>query len=239
MTEFSWRPSKTFLIAGTLVLGGLLLCSVSWWFMLMVAAGTFGPGILRESGLLHDKDEFETVAMYRAGYHAYLVSGVVAFAIVAFVRSSWDEVAGTSALEGAHELGTLFAAILWCSWMFSTLFSFWGAVKASRRILVAFGCVWLLFNILGNTGSEWTGPMPLLMQSLLSLPFFLTAWLCGRWPKVAGVILLAVSVRFLVYFGWLDVEKLAKVTPLVVSVLFIGPLLATGIALAFSHREEA
>ena len=71
--------------------------------------------MLREFGVLKDKDEFETVAMYRAGYHAFLVGGVVAFTIVAFVRSS------ETPLEDAEELGTLFAAVLWCAWMFSTL----------------------------------------------------------------------------------------------------------------------
>ena len=126
MTEASWRPSKTFLIAGSLVLGGFLLTGLSWWFMLLVAAGTFGPGILREFGLLRDKDEFETVAIYRAGYHAFLVSGVVAFSVVAWVRSN------EGALESPEELGTLFAAVLWVSWMFSTLFSVWGAVKPSQ-----------------------------------------------------------------------------------------------------------
>jgi hypothetical protein len=229
MTEVAWRPSKTFLIAGSLVLGGFLLTAVSWWFMLLMAAGTFGPGILREFGLLRDKDELETVAMYRAGYHAFLVSGVVAFAIVAFVRSN----EGT--LEGAEELGTFFAAVLWCAWMFSTLFSVWGAVRASQRILIAFGCVWLLFNIMGNVES---GGVALLMQSLLAVPFFAMAWLCGRWPRVAATILIAASVFFYFFFGGINRDNFDIVTTAVTFLLFIGPLLASGIALMFARPAE-
>lgn len=45
-----WRPTRTNLIAGGLVIGGFLLTEVNWWFFLLAAAGTFGPGILRELG---------------------------------------------------------------------------------------------------------------------------------------------------------------------------------------------
>jgi len=232
MTEASWRPSKTFLIAGSLVLGGFLLTGLSWWFMLLVAAGTFGPGILREFGLLGDKDEFETVAMYRAGYHAFLVSGVVAFSVVAWVRSN------EGALESPEELGTLFAAVLWVSWMFSTLFSVWGAVKAAQRILIAFGIVWLIFNVLGNTGSEWTGIGALLMQSLLAVPFLAMAWLAGRWPRLAGAILIGASVFFYFFFGGIGRDNFDLITTAVTYLLFIGPLLASGIALVVARPGE-
>lgn len=232
MTELRWRPSRTFLMGGSLVAGGFALTAVSWWFMVVVAAGTFGPGILREFGLLRDKDEFETIAMYRAGYHAFLVSGVMAFVVVAFVRSN------EGALENAEELGTLFAAVLWCAWMFSTLFSVWGAVKASQRILIAFGVVWLLFNIAGNMGEEWNGPIALVMQSLLAVPFLALAWLCGRWPRVAGMILIAASVFFYFFFGGLTRENFDVITTAVTFLLFIGPLLVSGIALVLGRPAE-
>ena len=232
MSETGWRPSKTFLIAGTVALGGFLLTVVSWWFMLLVAAGTFGPGILRELGLLRDKDEFETVAMYRAGYHAFLVAGTAAFTVVAFVRSS------DAPLEDAEELGTLFAAVLWCAWMFSTLFSVWGAVRAGQRILIAFGLVWLLFNVLGNTGSEWSGSAALLMQSLLALPFFATAWACPRWPRLTGVVLIGASVFFYFFFGGMNRPNFDLLTTLVTYLLFIGPLLASGVGLLATRPTE-
>ena len=71
------RPSRTTLCATALWILGLALCSLSWWFLLLVACGAFGPGVLRELGWLHDKDEFQRVADYRAGYHAYLAAGIV------------------------------------------------------------------------------------------------------------------------------------------------------------------
>lgn len=226
MTEIGFRPSKTFLVAGSMVIGGFFLTALSWWFMLLVAAGTFGPGILREFGLLRDKDELETVAMYRAGYHAFLVSGVVAFSVIAFVRSN------EGALENPEELATLFAAVLWCAWMFSTLFLVWGAIGASRRILFVFGVVWLVFNVLGNLDS----PAALFMQCLLAVPFFAMAWLSGRWPRVAGLTLIAASVFFYFFFGGLRRPNFDVITTAVTFLLFIGPLLASGIALVSARR---
>ena len=74
-----WRPTTTNLVAGSIVLAGFLLTEVNWWFLLLAAVGTFGPGLLRETGWLHDKDEFQQRAEHRAGYHAFLTVGLVAF----------------------------------------------------------------------------------------------------------------------------------------------------------------
>ena len=82
-----WRPTQTSLVAGGMVIAGFLLTSVSWWFLLLTALGTFGPGILREVGWLRDKDEFQRQAAHRAGYHAFLIVGLVAFVLVAFFHS--------------------------------------------------------------------------------------------------------------------------------------------------------
>ena len=49
------------------MIAGFWLASLSWWFFLLVAVGTLGPGILREIGWLHDKDEFQRRADHRAG----------------------------------------------------------------------------------------------------------------------------------------------------------------------------
>ena len=46
----SWRPTPTNLVAGALVLAGFGLSGLSWWFLLLTAAGTFGPGLLRAKG---------------------------------------------------------------------------------------------------------------------------------------------------------------------------------------------
>ena len=64
-------PTRTNLIAGGMVVAGFLLTGISWWFLLLAAFGTFGPGILREMGWLRDQDEFQRQAVHRAGYHAF------------------------------------------------------------------------------------------------------------------------------------------------------------------------
>ena len=220
-----WQHNTTTIIASALVLGGFLLTSVSWWFLLLVAAGTLGPGVLREFGWIRDRDEFQRLAAYRAGYHAYLTSGLVAFVLVAFIRS--DE----RTLESSQELSTLFLALLWFTWLLSSLIAYWGIQKAAFRILIGFGSAWLLFAILSNTGSEWTSWTALLLHPLLAAPFFALAWLSGRWPRITGVLLLVVAASLFNFFGYFRRDNLALVNQAIIFVLFIGPLLASGIAL--------
>jgi hypothetical protein len=64
-----WQPSLTILIAGGVIILGILLTGVSLAFVALVGLGTFGPGALRELGWLRDKDELQRRAAHRAGYH--------------------------------------------------------------------------------------------------------------------------------------------------------------------------
>ena len=60
-----------------------------------------------------------------------------------------------------------------------------------------------------------------------------------RWPRVAGGLLIALSVFFLsVSFGTPQFDRLALVVKVSTAVLFVGPLLASGVAL-LQPREEA
>ena len=224
-----WRPTRTNLIAGGLVIAGFLLTEVNWWFFLLVAAGTFGPGVLREMGWLRDKDEFQRQAAHRAGYHAFLTVGLVAFLLVVFFRTG-----GT--MEHPHRLVTFLLALLWFTWFFSSLLAYWGAQKTAARILIAFGCVWLVFTIVSNLGPEWTGWAALLLHPLLAAPFFVLAWLSGRWPRIAGVLLLAVSIFFFQFFGLFSegIEAVASD----VFILFLGPLVTSGVALLCTGKKR-
>ena len=229
-----WRPARTSLVAGGIVIAGFLLTSLSWWFLLLTALGTFGPGILREMGWLRDRDEFQRRAEHRAGYHAFLTAGLVAFVLVAFFRS------GERTIENTHRLATLFLALLWFTWFLSSLLAYWGAQKAAARILIVFGSVWLVFAIITNLGPEWTGWAALLLSPLLAVPFFVLARLSSRWPRVAGILLLAASVSFflLFYMPVLARNGLGEVTDGVVPILFLGPLLASGVALLGAARKS-
>jgi hypothetical protein len=221
-----WAPSPVSTIAGVLVIAGLLLTALpgdrSFWFLALTAVGAFGPGILRESGWLKDQDEFKRRAAHRAGYHAFIVTGLAAFLLYAYTRSG-----GT--FKAATELSLVYIALLWFTWMFSSLFSYWGPHRTAFRILIIFGCVWGVFII----GSHITEPSSMVMELLiLAVPFFFLAFLSRRWPRVAGVLLIAVSLFLLGYyfypghFGWVDV-----LTKMSTAILFAGPLVASGVAL--------
>ena len=233
-----WRPTRTNLAAGGMVIAGLALPSftnLSEWFLLLAALGTFGPGILREVGWLRDKDEFQRQAAHRAGYHAFLTVGLVAFALVAFFHS------GERTIKDPQELATLLLALLWFTWFFSSLLAYWGAQKTTPRILIAFGSVWLVFTIAGNVGSEWSGWLALLLHPLLASPFFVLAWLSTRWPRVAGILLLTVSVLF---FLLVFMRVFARtggpglINSSVTFIFFVGPLLTSGVALLCTGKKS-
>ncbi len=226
-----WRPSTTSVLAGAMVIAGFALTGLSWWFLLLVAIGTFGPGVLREMGWLRDKDEFQQRAAHRAGYHAFVAAGLVGFLLVAFFRS------GERKIKDPQELATLFVTLLWFTWFLSSLLAYWGPQKTAARVLWTFGCVWLVFTIVSNLGAEWTGWAALLLHPLLALPFFILAWLSGHRPHLTGILLLAASIFFVWLFGWFRGGNLGLINEGVTFILFIGPLLASGVALLSARKD--
>jgi len=225
---FPWRPSPATLIAGALVIAGAFLTSVSWGFLALVGLGTFGPGILRELGWLNDKDEWQQRAAQRAGYHAFLVAGLVAFCLVGFFRS------GDHQIKDPQELTTLFLVLMWTTWFFSSLFAYWGAQKTAVRVLLVYGAFWWLFVILSDNG----GLVGFLMQSLLVLPFFGLAMVARRWPRPAGLLLVLATAAFIYFFGWYKVGNSGVVNQAVTMILFLGPLLSSGMALLAVRVED-
>ena len=139
-------------------------------------------------------------------------------------------------MEHPHRLVSFFLALLWFTWFFSSLLAYWGAQKTAARVLIAFGSVWLVFAIISNLGPEWTGWAALLLHPLLAAPFFVLAWLSGRWPRIAGVLLLAVSVFFFRFFGLFSEGIEGVISD--VSILFLGPLLTSGVALLCSEKKR-
>ena len=226
-----WWPIPSAIISAAIALIGIGLTSLSWWFLLLVGAAALGPGILRELGWLNDQDEYQQQVAYRAGFHAYLVAGLVAFVLIAYVRS------GERELEATDEFPTMFLVLMWFVWFLSSLISYWGIQKAAFRILLFFGCAWLLFAIASNVGSEWNGWASLLLSPLLALPFFLLAWLSKRWPRVAGILLIATSIFLFQFFGIFQRDHLAVINQAFTLILFIGPLMANGVTLLFGKIE--
>jgi hypothetical protein len=227
---FRWRPSPATLIGSVLVILGFVLMNWNEWFIALIGAGTFGPGILRELGWLNDQDEFKRRAAHRAGYHAFIVTGLAAFLIYAYTRSG-------GALKAAEELSLVYLALLWFTWLFSSLFSYWGPHKTAFRTLFAFGCAWGTFNIVGNLRD----PVAMAMQLLVTTaPFFVLAYASRRWPRVAGGLLVTLSAFFLAaYFGMSRFSHLLFLVKISTVVLFVGPLLSSGVALLQRSEEEA
>lgn len=227
--RLGWHPSPATLIGAAVVIGGFLLTSVSWWFIALAGLGAVGPGILRELGWLRDKDEFARRAAQRAGYHAFLVTALAGFVIAGYTRS------GERHLRNPEELATLFLALLWFTWLLSSLLAYWGAVKATARLLLGFGTFWLLFCV----ADSWQHPLGMLLHCLPALPFFLLAWMARRWPRLAGALLILIGAFMYVFFRFWTNERGGIVTQTVTAVLLVGPLLGSGLALVRGDAETA
>lgn len=224
------RPATATLVGAVLVVAGFLLTGVSWWFFLLSGVGACGPGLLRELGLLKDKDEFERRAAHRAGYHAFLATGLFGFALVAILRSTDGE------LKNPRELASLMLTMLWLTWLLSSLLTFWGARKASTRLLLGFGVAWLAFA-LADAGRE---PLGWLMASLPAMPFFLLALLSRRWPRVTGTLLVIAAAALYFFFGYYRNDRMGGlIVNTGVALLLCGPLLGCGLALLRAKPEEA
>ncbi len=220
------------LVAGILMVAGILLAATAdMRWLILAGAGAFGPGIARELGWLHDQDEFQRQAAWRAGYHAYLAGGFVAVVTIALLQAGQTEIAGP-ALAAA-----LVLAVLWLAWLFSSLLDYAGARRAAGRTLLAFGVFWACFVVLGNIRQ----PAQMAIEGLIVLPFFVLAWTCSRWPRLSGALLLLSGGALTVLLGFTRMEGLDTERLLVRSLtftVFAVPLLASGLALVRTHDED-
>jgi hypothetical protein len=216
--------------AVSLVAAGFLLSSWSPWALLVAALGAFGPGLARELGWLRDQDEFQRQSAHRAGYHAFLAAGFAGFVLFAFLRSG-----GRPAADAA-DVPALLVAITWFTWLLSSLVAYWGPATATARLLLVFGTVWLAFALLANTGSEWTGWSSLALHALLAAPFFALAWTSSRWPRATGALLLVAAAAACWFLGFARNANLGLLTQGFTFTLFVGPLVAGGVALLVGPR---
>ncbi len=197
-------------------------------WMVLAAAGLFGPGILRQLRLLRDRDELQLRLIHEAGYRAFLAAGVLLFAII--IANGWNNLN----LDDLQVQAPVLLSVMLMVFFLSYLFEFWGAVKASFRVLLTFGSFWLLFVILSHARE----PVAMAMEALVPLPLILLAFAVRRWSRATGVLLL--TLAFFVFFffhlwrGFTDFPGL-----LYTLVLLWLPLLACGIALLLGERELA
>jgi len=200
------------------VAAGLILgATVDMAWLILFALGVFGQALLRELGLLGDRNEFQRQAAFRAGYRAYLVGGV--FLIGVMIAKGW----------GYKDLGWdqfpihPFLTAMVMTYFLSYLTDYWGARKAAFRILLVFGIFWLIFALLE------AGVFGLLTNPFFIVPFVL-AITSSRWPRISGGVLLILSI-FMFFFFNLQRILTGDLGSLFVILLLLLPLLYSGIAL--------
>lgn len=235
-------PPLPGLIAGGLVAAGVLLSMfVADGLLILAGLGAFGPGVLREMGWLRDQDEFQRRSAHRAGYIAYLIGGFAA--VLAFSALRWRE----ADLGSAAEWLELILVIMWLTWLFTSMLSYWGARRTTALVLRVFGSFWAVFvgaMIVGSFNDpEGFQLVGLLMAFVFVAPFFILAWTAARWPEMTGVLLLAVAAVFLLLVSpvW-AARSLQWSSVLLTATLLVVPLASCGIALLKedrSNNEEA
>ena len=234
-------PSPAGLVAGGLVILGVLLWMLVNKGLIVVAGlGAFGPGILRELGWLNDQDEFQRQAAHRAGYHAWLVGGLAAVLILSALQ--W----GKSGAEVSVEWVGLVLALMWLTWLFSALLTYWGAKRTTTVVLLVFGSFWLLFAVATIISEAVQGTASFdFATTLLGVtagifivgPFFLGAWAVHRWPRATGAVLILIAALFTWKFGPWGMDDWS--TQLLTLTLLALPLLACGIALLVEKRKQS
>jgi hypothetical protein len=224
-----WLPSLPVLVAGMLVVTGVLLSMfLAMGFLILVGLGAFGPGVLREMGWLRDEDEFQREAAHRAGYVAYLVGGFTA--VLAISALKWRE----ANLDGPVEWVALLVIVLWGTWLFVSLMRYWGARRMTSRLLVIFGLFWAAFVV----GGHWSEPAALLVELLVVMPFFVLAWLAPRFPRATGTLLVALAAAGFWFFFDLGRAFVTRPTQLLTFVLLLAPWIACGAALMVASAGE-
>ena len=220
-------------LALALVVVGLALgAAVHKGFMILMAMGAFGPGVLRQFGLLNDLDDFQKEAAAQAGLRAYLVAAI--FLMVVLITQGWDVLSLSNDGVPASAIVTMMLVIYYSSYCLT----FWDARKAVSRILLAFGLFWLAFSIMSH-GSE---PTVLLGEGLVVPgPFILCAVLCRWWPCAIGLVLLIASVGAIFFFHMLplsgtDPQEVFR--NIFMIALIPLPLSVSGVALVTSQRRD-
>jgi hypothetical protein len=227
-----WGFSPVGIVALLLVFAGFFLAvTVHMAFFALVGLGAFGPGVLRQLGLVEDLDECQRQASVRAAHRAYLTGGVFLSSIL--IVRNWSRLSLGEDLVPASLVLILMLIVYGVSYCLS----FWDPRQAAFLVLFGFGFLWLVFVVLSHA----TEPVPLLMEGgLVAAPFFLAAFLTRRWPRLIGALLLAASI-FAVFFFSLVPAPGTEATKVFgkMYVILTLPLPLAMIGLALLRRKDA
>ncbi|MBX3432667.1 MAG: hypothetical protein KF847_05055 [Pirellulales bacterium] len=226
ITPFTW-------LAVGLVASGLALgVTVHRGWMILAALGAFGPGVLRELGVLRDFDELQKTAAAKAGLRAYLATGVALFVVV--IGQTWNRLDLGTDLVPASLVLTVALVVYYASYCLS----FWDPKVAVSRVLWAFGLLWLAFVLMSH-GNE---PVAALAEGLIVPgPFILGALLCKRWPRAVGAGLLVACAAIICFFGMYqlgDAESRNHAGRMYTITLIPLPLAIAGVALVTAEPDD-
>ncbi|RPI27253.1 MAG: hypothetical protein EHM61_09055 [Acidobacteria bacterium] len=187
-----WGISPIGITALALVFFGFFLgITIHMAFFLLIAPGAFGPGLLRQLGVIEDLDECQKQASIQAAHRAYLAGGI--FLTCVTVARSWTRLS----LGEDFVPASLVLILMLVVYGVSYCLSFWDPRQAAFLVLFGFGLIWLTFVVLSH-GNE---PIALMVEgALVAVPFFIAAFLAKRWPRVIGVLLVAASIAAVFFF---------------------------------------
>jgi hypothetical protein len=188
------------------------------YYVPLVAVAFIRP-LLREAGLLSDRDERQVSVSHRSSHFAFLVS--MAIAGVLFVKQSVVDLE-----EPAYELSLLLFVPLLVK-LFSWQMTSCGRRRAALGMGFTIGGFWLLFTAgEGQLSPEFAvGGLPVL-ATLLAL----------KWERLGGALLLAMGVATIYFFGprMILIVVLLLPTPLILA----GTLLLVGGGKEKTNEEE-
>lgn len=224
----------TFVQALVIALGIVLWMTAGKAWIIVAGLGAFVPGILRELGVMHDLDEFQREASRRAAFHAYLVGGLATVCIITALHLGDESVAYPA------DMVTLILCILWVTWLFSYLLTFWGPQRTAMVVLLAFGSFWALFAILdGASGAKTVmdGVVGVLLHLVFVVPFGVGAWTARRWPRATGWFLVVAGLGLVIVLGKPSAQ--AWTARLLTLTMLAVPLLASGLGLVRLKADDA
>ncbi|MBD3348382.1 MAG: hypothetical protein GF400_04190 [Candidatus Eisenbacteria bacterium] len=202
---------------GRIVIGAILAYAVVFvvlgiavdraFYIPLVAVAFIRP-LLRESGLLSDRDERQISVSHRSSHIAFLLT--MALVAMLFIKKT---------VVDLEEPGLLLSLLLFvpllvkfAAWQFTSR----GRRRAALGIGFAIGGFWLLFSMLAGDFNPQllVGGLPL-VASLLAL----------RWERAGGAIMFGLGVFAIYFFGEMSlIVVLLLPTPLILA----GTMLLAG-----------
>jgi len=206
------------------------------WLIAFTGIGLFGPLLLRETGALRWRDEFQRETTIRACMHALMAVGILATVTMA-----------TQGYGGLHERMDSIGAstVLWVlglTWGLSKVLQHWGAPDGAFRLLLGYTAVLLLiattrivlFGTVARIDIKQNPPSTLVWIAILAWLLGLTVLSRYRSRTTGWLLLLTAASAVPLLQDWVGYigsgtrgwTKTIDVLPLAVL-----PLLAAGLSL--------